>query len=219
MPLALPLVVLFVVWDNMEVSKKARATSQRRELGVGEGSASSLWKPFRLSSLSPGSLGSDLPQPSLRASTTPWALGGVHGHLWFLSPCSRKSRLHAAGVSYLAATNFLPSLSLRTKKVKISKDWEVKNVPCHSLGWDNKDKAGCNVKQEILFLPRTSHSCKMAWRLLLSYSPRNFVLQNHRPTETLLFEIVVGETSHTCLEPLIHFDTEKQLKLHPGGQH
>lgn len=174
MPLALPLVVLFVVWDNMEASKKASHKSEKR---AGSGRGECLQVVEALLSLFPLSRWPRLcPPPAVTQSLhhTLGTWGSTRAPL--ISVSLLPERQAAAGVSYLAATNFLPSLSLRTKKVKISKDWKVKNVPWHSLGWDNKDKASCNVKQETLFLPRTSHSCKMAWGLLLSYSPRNVVL-------------------------------------------
>ena len=147
------------------------------------------------------------PQASHSASTIPQGGRQCTGAFDF-SPL-------AARCSYcllLPGHHRVPLLISKIEKAKISneKEWEVKNVPCHSSGWDNKDKASCKVEQETLFLSRTSCSGKRTPAFLLtekscplkSETIRNFAVWNF---------VSRNETPHSCLHVLIHSDTEKQL--------
>ena len=99
--------------------------------------------------------GPSLPQPVTQPLPPVRMLVGIHRHIWFLSPCCRKERCCCCLL--LPGRHEVPLLLiLKIEKAKISseKAGEVKNVPCHSFGWDNKDKASYRAEQERLISPK-----------------------------------------------------------------
>lgn len=90
--LALPILVLIVVGDNVAVSKEASYKSEEKAGSLG-GESSSLWKPAGLSFLPPGGLGPVGSQPVSQSPHHTWGTWQGSQAPLTLSFCCWKDRL------------------------------------------------------------------------------------------------------------------------------
>lgn len=114
--------------------------------------------------------------------------------------------------------SFSMNMYLYLEKVKISSDWESRNLCSHSSGWNIRHRQQQVQRSWETALPRTccmSCSCNNPFisimTTVLSFAEKSCSLK------ILFFEVISVENnnSHSCLEDLSHCNIKNSLDSHP----